>query len=132
MAESAQGRLQPAPADQLGRAITAENSASSRSGQVRHPILLSMARARLLEQSQQRPEPKPEVTIVDVRRQRRDRRRQCTARWLKTIPPHPSAVATVLGVSPRAVLYWRRGERAPTVGNWPKLAALYGLCRRDL
>jgi hypothetical protein len=108
----------------LDETIAEKNSVNPGNGQVNHPILLSMLRAR--------PEPKPDVTAHDERRWRADHRRQTAERWLRHIPPHPTAVAMLIGVTPRAVQYWRRGERAPTVKHWQKLRALHGLCHQDM
>jgi hypothetical protein len=114
----------PGAADVFPETIAEKSRAQPVTRQVSHPILLSMLRAR--------PEPKPEVTAHDERRWQRDARRKQAVRWLRHVPSHPSAVAELIGVSPRAVMYWRRGERAPTIRNWSKIRALHALCRRDM
>jgi hypothetical protein len=114
----------PGAADVFPETIAEKSRAQPVTRQVSHPILLSMLRAR--------PEPKPEVTAHDERRWQRDARRKQAARFLVHIPAHPTSVAMLIGVSTRAVAYWRRGERAPTAKNMRRLGALHGLCRHDI
>jgi hypothetical protein len=113
----------------LDEKITNENSASAASGQVTDLPTLAAARARLIEVIRQKPAPEPRYyTARDAARDAARGRRESAVRWLRAIPSHPTHVATVLGVTPRCVQYWRRGERAPTVKHWRQLGSLYALC----
>jgi hypothetical protein len=98
---------------------TAENSAAIINGQaIRHPIQLSMARARLLELIRRRPAPTPEPSPP------RD--------WVRipTTVATPQMLASLIGVTPRTIHYWRRGEHQPRWRNRRKLLLLQAMVRR--
>jgi hypothetical protein len=61
-----------------------------------------------------------------VRKYERASRRAGAVRLLRDIPSG-CAIATLIGVTPRAVAYWRRGERAPTIRHSRQLRALYSI-----
>jgi hypothetical protein len=56
----------------------------------------------------------------------RNSRRVHAQQILGAIPATPK-VAAALGVTPRAVRYWRAGQHAPTPQHWQQLCALRGL-----
>jgi hypothetical protein len=90
---------------------------------------LETTRTRLLEVIRSKPVPKParpEPTLFDERAWRRNSRRLQTRQALRTIPC-TTDLAVVLGVTTRAVRYWRTGQHAPTPQHWQQLCALLGL-----
>jgi hypothetical protein len=69
--------------------------------------------------------------LFDERAWRRNSRRVQTQRFLDRCGRSGTAdIATVTGVSPRAVNYWRRGTVAPTAKHYRQLMALQTLLER--
>jgi hypothetical protein len=87
-------------------------------GQVAVLPPLADARARLLDVIRQKPAPVP------APRPARD--------WVRipTSIATPRMIPTVVGVTSRAVLYWRRGERTPRWRHKRKLLMLQAMVRR--
>jgi hypothetical protein len=95
-----------------------ENSPTNHPGQAITLPTLAAVRARLVEVIGQKPAPAPEPSPA------RD--------WVRipTTIATPRMIATVVGVTPRAVLYWRRGERTPRWRHKRKLLVLQAMVRR--
>src|SRR5688500_5854288 len=95
-----------------------EPSSAEHPGQVAVLPTLADARARLLELIRQKPglapEPRPAHDWVRI----------------PTTIATPRMIATVVGVTPRAVQYWRRGQRTPRLRHRGKLLVLQAMVRR--
>jgi hypothetical protein len=81
---------------------------------------LSSVRERLLRYLDQRPAP---VAVIDARGELR-RARLAHARLILRRFLQTTAVAAAIGVTTRAVRYWRANQYAPTARHYGQLRAL--------
>jgi hypothetical protein len=91
------------------------------------PLSLPEACAHLVEVIAQKPA--PIATGHNMVHSERDARRAQVRRMLAKIPPRPSLIALLCGVSTRSVQYWARGQHYPRPRNWRRLFALYAVLR---
>jgi signal recognition particle subunit SEC65 len=103
-----------------------------RQGTVPEPSLetrLRLWRNARLPQRLEAAKPKPKSAqpdLFDERQWRRNSRRVNAQQIMGRISrQHTASVARALGVTPRAVRYWRAGAVAPTTQHWRQLQALY-------
>jgi hypothetical protein len=90
-------------------------------------LSLPLVRRRLVQQIQQRSA--PGLSVLDIRAWQR-RCRLVTAQRVLADVRDTRLVAVAVGVTTRAVRYWRAGRHVPTVRHVQQLAAIGWLVRR--